>query len=180
MSRFSKPMVWTLLVAAAFLVLPEFVLGLDATQEKEFNRISQLDMADLTNEAARLLERQYPDEDWDRYRFPSYVFTSRSVEVGYKIAAKQPQLLGGSGPGAREPGIPCYCFCDAMGHKNLLHCFWKDGKAGGVFDDHAAGCNICYGQAMLAFLWHNIGATDQEIYAATQKRFSHLQRSPGH
>jgi hypothetical protein len=110
----------------------------------------------------------------------SFVFTSESVEVGYKIAVKESELLGNPDIAVKEQSIPCYCFCDAMGHKSLLHCFWKEGKAGGEFDDHAAGCNICYGQAMFAFLWKNLGASDQEILKGMEKKFGHLPKPPPH
>lgn len=148
--------------------------AMDERQQQEFDRIAGLKMADLTREAAALLEKKYPDEDWDAWKFPSFVFTSESVEIGYKIAVKEPELLGNPDIAVKEQGIPCYCFCDAMGHKSLLHCFWEKGEAGGKFDDHAAGCNICYGQAMLAFLWKNLGASDQEILHGMEKKFGHL------
>ena len=174
----SRLIVLTLTVA--FLLIPLAALSLDAGQQKEFDRISRLNMSDLTREAARLLDQKYPSEDWDSYRFPSYVFSSDSVETGYKIAAKEPELLGNPDIAIKEGGIPCYCFCDAMGHQSLLHCFWKNGKAGEAFDDHAADCNICYGQAMLAFLWSNLGATEKEILIGMEKRFSHLPKPNPH
>lgn len=136
-----------------------------AVDRQEFDRILQLKMEDLTAEASALLEKKYPDEDWDAFRFPKFVFTSDPVETGYRIAVKEPDVL-------RK--IPCYCFCDTMGHKTLLDCFLKDGEAGGAYDDHAVACNICYGQAMLAFLWKNAGASDEEIREGMEKKFEYL------
>jgi len=164
-----------LLVGASLLTPPQ-ATAMDAKQKQEFDRIANLKMAELTLEASALLEKKYQNEDWEKWNFPSYVFTSESVEVGYKIAVKEPGLLGNPDIAVKEQGIPCYCFCDAMGHKSLLHCFWKEGKVGGRFDDHAAGCNICYGQAMLAFLWKNIGASDKEILTGMEKKFEHLPK----
>jgi hypothetical protein len=171
-----------LITALALLALlaPLAASGVDEKQKQEFDRIASLKMADLTKEAAALLEKKYPNEDWDVWKFPSFVFTSESVEVGYKIAVKEPELLGNPDIAVKEQSIPCYCFCDAMGHKSLLHCFWKEGKPGGKFDDHAAGCNICYGQAMLAFLWKNLGASDQEILKGMEKKFGHLTKPTPH
>jgi len=169
-----------LLAIFACLLVPLAAAGMDDKQQQEFDRIASLKRADLTREAAALLEKKYPDEDWDKWRFPSYVFTNESVEVGYKIAVKEPELLGNPEITVKEKGIPCYCFCDAMGHKSLLHCFLKNGEVGGKFDDHAAGCNICYGQAMLAFLWKNLGASDQEILKAMEKKFGHLPKPKPH
>lgn len=170
--------IFILFLTAACLLTPLAAAGMDERQQQEFDRIAGLKMADLTREAAALLEKKYPDEDWDAWKFPSFVFAGESVEIGYKIAVKEPELLGNPDIAVKEQGIPCYCFCDAMGHKSLLHCFWKKGKAGGKFDDHAAGCNICYGQAMLAFLWKNLGASDQEILVGMEKKFERL-RKPG-
>lgn len=164
------------LIMIASLLVPFAASAMDAQQQQEFDRIAGLKMAELTKESATLLEKKYPEEDWDKWRFPSYVFTNESVEVGYKIAVKEPELLGNPDIAVKEQGIPCYCFCDAMGHKNLLHCFWKKGKVGKKFDDHGAGCNICYGQAMLAFLWKHLGASDQEILKGMEKKFGHLAR----
>lgn len=172
--------IFILLLTVACLFTPLADAGMDEKQQKEFGRIAALKMADLTREAAALLEKKYPDEDWDVWKFPSFVFTSESVEVGYKIAVKESELLGNPDIAVKEQSIPCYCFCDAMGHKSLLHCFWKEGKAGGEFDDHAAGCNICYGQAMLAFLWKNLGASDQEILKGMEKKFGRLTKPQPH
>ena len=136
-----------------------------AVDQKEFDRILDLKMEELTAEASTLLEEKYPGEDWDAFRFPKYAFSNDPVETGYRIAVKEPEML-------RK--IPCYCFCDAMGHKSLLDCFVKEGKVGGEYDDHAVACNICYGQAMLAFLWKNAGASDEEILKGMERKFAGL------
>jgi hypothetical protein len=159
-------------LAGAALLTPFTAISVDAFQQKEYDRIANMKMVDLTRESAALLEKKYPEQDWEASNFPSFVFTSESVEVGYKIAVVEPELLGNANVAVKDQGIPCYCFCDAMGHKSLLYCFWQEGKAGGKFDDHAAGCNICYGQAMLAFLWKNLGASDQEILQGMEKKFA--------
>lgn len=149
-------------------------MAMDEQQAKEFNRILTMKMQELTAASFELLSQKYPDEDWEQYDFPAFVFTSESVEAGYKIAVKEPEILGEANVSGKEQVIPCYCFCDAMGHKNLLYCFWKDGMPDGEYDDHAASCNICYGQAMLAFLWSDLGATHDEIIAGMEKKFSRL------
>lgn len=151
-----------------FLVLFTFAapsLALETGKQQEFDRIMKLSMQQLTEESSALLDKKYPEEDWDDYKFPKYVFTNESVEVGYKIAVKEPELLTIN---------TCYCFCDAMGHKSLLNCFLKEGKPGAAFDDHAADCNICYGQAMLAFLWYQAGIPKAEIQKGMAKKFERL------
>lgn len=148
--------------------------SMTTTQQEQFDSILNMSMANLTEAADKLLEEKYPDEDWDQYNFPSFVFTNDSVEVGYKIAVKEPDLLGKSNLKDKDVVIPCYCFCDAMGHDNLLYCFLKEGKLEAGFDDHASGCNICYGQAMQAFLWNDLGATHEEIMIGMEKKYQRL------
>lgn len=137
------------------------VLAMDEMQEKEFSRISHMSLAELTEQAKNTLTKKYPGEKWEAYRFPNFVFTNVSVEAAYKIAVKRPELLA---------KIPCYCPCDTAGHKNLRDCFLKKGEPG-KYDSHASFCITCYTQAMLAFLWAELGATDHEILEGMQQKF---------
>jgi hypothetical protein len=123
-------------------------------KDKEFGKIGKMGVRELTAAAKAALEKKYPLENWERYKFPKYVYTNDAVQNGYKIAVKEPLLLA---------KFPCYCFCEEMGHKNLAYCFLEKGSAGEKFDDHASTCNICYTQAMRAFLWNILGATEEEM-----------------
>lgn len=136
-----KIVLLTVLVSVS-LFAPGIAFCLDEQRQMEFDRIFKLNIADLTREAALLLNKKYPDEDWNAYRFPSFVFTSEPVEVGYKIAAKEPQSLGGTEIAVKEQRLPCYCSCEAFGHKSLLHCFWQAGKVGGEI--RRPRCRLCY------------------------------------
>jgi hypothetical protein len=165
------PMIRKLLMTVCLpLLIAALAAQAMALDQQEFDRILQLKMEDLTAEASALLEKKYSEEDWDAFKFPKFVFSNDPVETGYRIAVKEPEML-------RK--IPCYCFCDAMGHKSLLDCFVKDGKAGGKYDDHAVSCNICYGQAMLALLWKNAGASDEEIIKGMERKFEGLLKQRG-
>ena len=155
-------------------LLPVSAMAMDETTQQRFNAIMQMKMAELTTATEALLEQRYPDHDWEQYDFPGYVYTSDAVEMGYRIAVIKPELLGQIHPEQTEQGIPCYCFCDAMGHRDLLACFLKGGKVDNGYDDHAANCNICYGQAMLAFLWEDAGASHEEILVGMKKKFARL------
>jgi len=127
-----------------------------ADKEKEFKKIAKMGLRELTAKAKEGLEKKYRGEKWEKYQFPRYVYSSEAVQVGYKIAVKEPELLA---------KFPCYCFCEEMGHKNLAYCFLQKGAVG-KFDDHASTCNICYTQAMRAFLWSELGAMEAEILKA--------------
>jgi hypothetical protein len=127
------------------LVLVGQAIAVD--QEKELQSTSKLSLPELTEQAKKVLEKKYPGEDWEKYKFPKYAYINDSVLVSYRFAVKEYKLLA---------KIPCYCFCEAMGHKNLAYCFFKRGVPG-EFDPHAASCNTCYRQAMHALLWEDLG-----------------------
>jgi hypothetical protein len=129
-------------------------------REKDFREIGKMDLKALASRAKVGLEKKYPGENWGKYNFPKFVYISEPVQVAYKIAVKRPELLA---------TFPCYCFCEQMGHKNLSYCFLKKGVVEGKFDDHASGCNICVAQAMMAFLWDEIGATEAEMQKAMKE-----------
>jgi hypothetical protein len=59
-------------------------------------------------------------------------FPEGKVRYAYQVAERIPQVLA---------QIPCYCPCDRIGHKSLLHCY---------ADQHAAYCDICQDSALWA------------------------------
>jgi len=157
-----------LIPLSLFVVVLFFALvqaGFAAQNDEAFTRVLNTSMADLTEEARQILEKRYPDADWEQYDFPSYVHTSDAVETGYQIAVKEPELLR---------NFKCYCFCDAMGHQSLLWCFLKEGALEKGFDDHGADCNVCYGQAMMALLWDEAGVSVERMQQGYEKKFERL------
>ena len=158
MNRYRLTGILLLFLLAAVLLMPVFAM--DAQQQKEFDRILAMSYAELTESATVALRKRYPGEKWEAYRFPDFVSTNASSEAGYRIAIKRPELLA---------KIHCACACEVAGHKNLLDCYLKNGQPG-VYDRHASFCGICNTQAMLAFLWAELGATDREIADGMEKR----------
>lgn len=140
------------ILALVLLIVSEGTL-FSSTKEMEFDAIGKLNLKQLTSRAKAALDKKYPGENWEKYRFPKYVYIHEAVETAYKIAVKRPELLA---------KFPCYCFCQDMGHKNLAYCFLEKGAVG-KFDDHASSCNICVTQALAALLWDEIGATEGEM-----------------
>lgn len=78
--------------------IPAFAM--DKKQEREFHRISVMPLDGLTELAQTALKKRYPDEKWEIYRFPDYVFRNdvgggslqdRGKEAG--AAGKDPLLL---------------------------------------------------------------------------------------
>lgn len=164
MKRYRLTSVFVLFLLATGITMQVFAM--DAPQKKEFNRILAMPLAELTDAATVALKKKYPGEKWDAYHFPDYVFSNASSEVGYKIAVKMPGVL---------VKVHCACACELSGHRNLLDCFLKQGQPG-VYDKHASFCTICYTQAMLAFLWAELGATDDEITDGMKARLAPAER----
>ena len=131
-------------------------------QEKEFQAISKMHFKELAERSKTVLEKKYPGEHWEKYKFPKYVYINDAVLVGYKIAVKEPDLLA---------KFPCYCFCEEMGHKNLAYCFLKHGVLG-QFDEHASGCNTCDAEAMQVFLWNELGIPTASIEQGLKQIYS--------
>ncbi|MGB9698230.1 MAG: PCYCGC motif-containing (lipo)protein [Thermodesulfobacteriota bacterium] len=133
-----------------------------AEKGSEIEKIKKMKEKDLTIQAKQVFEKKYAGENWEQYKFPKFVYTNEAVLIGYKIAVKESLLLA---------KFKCYCFCEEMGHKNLAYCFLEEGRPEGKFDDHAATCNICYTQAMRAFLWRELGMKDEEISKAMAETY---------
>jgi len=123
-----------------------------------------MDMQQLTEKAQNILSEKYSDEDWSTYSFPEYVYSNESVETGYKVAVKEPELLKSQ---------TCYCFCEAVGHESLLYCFFKNGDPEAGFDSHASNCNICYSQALRALVFRDAGYTPEQIQQGFQRMYGH-------
>ena len=126
----------------------------------EFQRLMLTPLEKLTEKADRILKNKYErtkdsetSENYMGYSIPYFVMTSESSYVAYRIATAKPQLL------AR---YECYDSCDGRVIRNLLGCFFKDGKPGDYID-LAASCPICQGEAISIFLWDEIGAPPAEI-----------------
>ena len=75
-------------------------------------------------------------------------FKHTDVREAYQTAKEMPEVL------AQQP---CYCYCQRKGHRSLLDCFKTD---------HAASCNICVKEALLAGQMHRQQKSTQEIRTA--------------
>ena len=75
-------------------------------------------------------------------------FKEPVVREAYAVALRMPDVV------AQQP---CYCWCRGIGHRSLLDCYRTR---------HAATCDICVKEALLAGRMHNTGKTAQEIRTA--------------
>ncbi len=169
-----------LTILTVSLLIPFSVAAMEADQQHRFDRIMKMKMVELTAATETLLEEKYPALDWTQQGFPDFVFINDSIEMGYRIALVAPKLLGRIDAENSGPGIPCYCSCDAFGHKSLLWCFLRKGALNKGYDEHGSQCNICVVQAMLAFLWQDAGASHEEIIAGMEKKFARLLEQRNH
>lgn len=80
-------------------------------------------------------------------------FSDADTKEAYTMAAKIKKVLD---------GLFCYCYCKGGGHYSLLDCFK---------DEHGAGCDICKGEARLAYKLAQEGASLQQIRAAIDAQF---------
>jgi hypothetical protein len=61
--------------------------------------------------------------------------------------------------------LPCYCHCDqGFGHKSLYSCYE---------DDHAAHCDVCVREALLALKLEKEGMTPAQIRDTIVAQYSH-------
>lgn len=88
----------------------------------------------------------------DAMPFPATVdpgkFKRPDIQKAYRVAKDIPGVL------AQQP---CYCYCQRQGHHGLLDCFRTE---------HAASCDICVKEALLAGEMHRQGKSAEDIRAA--------------
>jgi hypothetical protein len=76
--------------------------------------------------------------------------------LAYQAALEIPEVLD---------SLYCYCDCEKhSGHKSLLSCY---------VDEHAAYCDICINEALMAHQMHKKGEGIDAIRKAIDERFAH-------
>jgi hypothetical protein len=157
----------TLLVCASLLLLFQPGVALSEDKQTEFEAIGKMKPEELLPRAKALLEKKYPNEDWEKYHFPKYIYVKESATIAYRIGVKEPDLLS---------KFHCYCFCEKfLGHKNLSWCLLKKGKLSAGFEPHGAGCNTCHYETMMAFLWNDLGIDLPRMQEAMKRIYEHEQ-----
>ncbi len=80
------------------------------------------------------------------------------VAMAYEAAKEIPDVLD---------SLYCYCDCEKhMGHKSLLTCYTTE---------HAAHCDICIDEALMAKRMHDEGADILTIRKAIDKKFYEIR-----
>lgn len=95
-------------------------------------------------------------------QFPDFVYSSASVEYGYRLAVDNQDLMA---------HLPCYCGCGKLpddAHRNLLDCFINDD---GTFDAHASGCTVCIDIANDGVSWRANGSSIDEVRSLVDEKY---------
>ncbi len=162
-------------IAFAFAVLfSSSAYAMNDEARSQFNSIMDMSLEQLGQSSSKRLKEKHPHTDWGNYRLPEYVYNDLETETAYKVAVMHSTLLGTVNVSDEDIVIPCYCTCDSFGHDNLLYCFYKNGNPDDGFDDHGSQCAVCIRQALLAFLWNDLGATHEEIMVGMKEKFAPL------
>jgi hypothetical protein len=87
------------------------------------------------------------------------------VQAVYEFAARHPEVL---------QYMPCYCGCQAFGHKGNHECFVRRRAADGrvlEWEPHGSGCAVCVDVGRDAMLMFNSGATVGAIRSAIDAKY---------
>ena len=89
----------------------------------------------------------------------------------YEFAARHPEITR---------YVPCYCGCEADGHRNNENCFIGARDANGNvtrWDTHGFSCAICVDVARESMQLYNSGADVASIRAAIERKWTPLHRT---
>ena len=88
------------------------------------------------------------------------------TRAAYEFAARHPEV---------SRFVPCYCGCEADGHRNNEMCFvGRRDAAGNVveWDTHGFGCATCVDVARESMQLYNSGADPASIRAAIERKWT--------
>lgn len=89
----------------------------------------------------------------------------------YEFVARHPEV---------SRHVPCYCGCEADGHRNNENCFIGARDAAGnvtSWDTHGFGCAVCVDVAKESMQLYNSGADPVSIRAAIEKKWTPQYRT---
>jgi hypothetical protein len=102
---------------------------------------------------------------------PDYVRRAdQKTQAAYAYALERPEVI---------KWLPCYCGCEAIGHKNNLDCFVQPREQGSpiVYDEHGAYCWVCIDTALMAKQMIAQGKTLLQVRLAVDREFGAI--APG-
>lgn len=136
------------------------------------NRIPQLIV--LVTLGSLILAACYPIENSHAHAMAGHNQLSNAIRQAnertvdaYRFAVANPDQL---------VGIPCYCGCVALGHKNNLDCYiqYMQNPNDVIFDIHAVDCNVCVDITWQVMALLDEGIAGTEIFSRIEQDFSRL------
>ncbi|MCC7416223.1 MAG: hypothetical protein IT176_03710 [Acidobacteria bacterium] len=88
------------------------------------------------------------------------------IRAAYTFAAEHPEVLS---------YVPCFCGCEAAGHKGNHDCFVRERAANGdvvAWDEHGTECTVCIDVATRARQLFAEGKSVPEIRATVEKDYA--------
>jgi len=88
------------------------------------------------------------------------------IRAAYTFAAEHPEVLS---------FVPCFCGCEAAGHKGNHDCFVRERAANGdvvAWDEHGTECTVCIDVATRARQLHAEGKSVADIRSTIEKDYA--------
>lgn len=92
-----------------------------------------------TPPSAAVVAKPHVQETLPPLQFPTYALQRPHdvIRAAYRFAAEHPEVL---------TYVPCFCGCEAGGHRGNHDCFVRERAANGdvvAWDEHGMDCNLC-------------------------------------
>ena len=88
------------------------------------------------------------------------------IRAAYTFAAEHPEVIS---------FVPCFCGCEAAGHKGNHDCFVRERAANGdvvAWDEHGTECTVCIDVATRARQLHAEGKSVADIRSTIEKDYA--------
>jgi hypothetical protein len=136
--------------------------AMDAGQYQELQKLMQTPVRVLADRASAIIREKYEIADFAIHNgaddsalpfnsLPEFVTRNQADYTAYRIATLKPELLEQQ-----------RCYCQRHDHTNLLQCFLASSKPL-IYNDHASREPVCVSEALLTFLWTEMGATTADV-----------------
>lgn len=136
--------------------------AMDAADYGEFQRLMVAPLPTLTDKAEAIMARKYDTVVATKNDPPEFDFNNRAINIAYKIAVKKSALIASH---------LCYDpACENLHLANLAECFFNGGQVGD-YSLLAVSIEACSREAILIFLWSELGAGPGEINGALRLMF---------
>ncbi len=143
--------------------------AMDSADYGEFQKLMQTPMSQLADKTKTIMDKKYALPNLPNDGSSEFDFGNRTINLAYHVARKKPELLATH---------HCYsATCDNLQLPNLATCFFNQGRVGD-YSLLAASDDICCREALLIFLWNDLGASQNTIDGALRFMFDPSVHEP--